>query len=905
MTDTLDPGGNFPVQDGVTQVTSTNTPVGFDLVQLLSESMRSRPAWLSMAQVTSNVLYQYFEQQRIALELSRDPKHLSRVLKIATLKMLGLDWQSDYVSDDAYDRLLESVSLYMQSHGTNDFVNYIGYALGFQIEMAPLWSQDYNTFVPGPQSNNIFNSPPGPWYPTSHVALLYEEYADNLPTADDLTALQDVFYRIAPIHLVLQAIGTIVTSTIGPLYACVLPREIEIEEAICEYVPEVSLSYNQNTWEETVDIAVCQPLYPNREIDATVAAFAIDSGFDGAQAYSTGVGWSTGMSLQYSGLTVVGGYDVPSTHNSLLSLSLPFNIDWGYASGEGLLMQRSLTQLLSSSGDPLSSNWGLYGVNVVRTFTRYDGDLGCTVTNLYEDGTVVSSVIATGTDCVMFAFRPGTSGAVMLSRGNDSIMLTIDTMALTPSEFVTNYGVYPIGAGFYVLWAVMTGSFVTVTPCVDGFGSIDWLDCQVLQGSNYPAPVPSTGPSIDAVELDPGDFTQANSLVTQIEYQQAVDFGFVPQTVELAADFGFVTSPPAHLLDAGVMSGTIIDQLLGQEAIDLGGITFVLGNPPDLYTQMAMDPVLDLGYVVSTAQLSVDLEYGETTLMVDLGGVPSSPLDDISLGTVTGAVDEVPFVPFVYVGYTNGDVEIIDDLGSVADPVITDAVDLGVADNNVVVFNPANVFDYLGGVAEVGLGEAPLTLSVLTNLIGSSVALDITTLNQACGFVLLRALPIFVEWELDGPQSILQMVNNTTSLAITVSTAGVEVTLGATTNTLPIPDGALVIGIIWNTSGTTVYVNGASCFFATPIANLSSMTLFGGTVPSSTWLIERIVAVGGNTQDTLPSASFMQLATGGVAYQIENDASVDLGDLASTAYLAGDFGPIIESATIDADLGVA
>jgi len=313
MTNIIDPGGNFPVNDGIESVTATGTPPGYNLVDLLSDSMRRRPPWMSMAQVTSQVFYNYIEQQRIALGLSRNPENISRVLKIATLKMMGLDWNSDIVDDDAYDRLLNTVSLYLQNHGTSDFVAYIGYALGFSIEMVTLWTQDYKNWVPGPKHPAVFDEPPGLWYPTSHVGLLYEYYASNAPTEAELVAFSNIFYQIAPIHVVLEFIATVVTGYIGPLYLGEQNYETEINTAIAEYTPRTIIYVEEKPFERTIDIAHCQPYAPIREIVENCIVYPVETGIDSTIAALNGVDWSYGRGLKYSGLSVSGGYIVYST----------------------------------------------------------------------------------------------------------------------------------------------------------------------------------------------------------------------------------------------------------------------------------------------------------------------------------------------------------------------------------------------------------------------------------------------------------------------------------------------------------------------------------------------------------------------------------------------------------------
>ena len=319
----FDTSGIFPIQDDVEPVTTSGTPINYDLTQLLSDSMRKRPPWMSMAQVTSQVFYKYVEQQRIALGLSRNPENISRVLKIATLKMMGLEWNSDIITDDAYDRLLNTVSLYLQNHGTSDFVAYVGYALGFSLDMITLWTQDYKHWSPGPKHPAVFDHPPGPWYPTSHVGLLYEYYAKNAPSEEDLVAFTNIFYQIAPIHVVLEFIATEITGYIGPLYLGEQNYETSIDTAIAEYIPRISLVIGEVPFEKSIEIALCQPFAPDREIITKCIVYPVESGIESSVAAINGVDWSYGRGLNYSGLAITGGYIVYSS----LPISLTLNLE--------------------------------------------------------------------------------------------------------------------------------------------------------------------------------------------------------------------------------------------------------------------------------------------------------------------------------------------------------------------------------------------------------------------------------------------------------------------------------------------------------------------------------------------------------------------------------------------------
>ena len=220
-----DPNGVYPTLDGIGPVTPPDVPPGFDLITILSESMVVRPQWRDLAAAASRIVYEYVERTRLALQMAREPFVLARTLKIATLRMIGLDWSSTLLSDADLDRTLIEAAEFFQTNGPQHFARYMGYALGVPMQLIPLWTEDYAAFTPGPSlsANGLIVDPGGTSYPTSHVDLLYELFSTR---GGEIDAYQDdirlLFDDVAPIHLVLNWIVAQISLSVHTLYLSIL-----------------------------------------------------------------------------------------------------------------------------------------------------------------------------------------------------------------------------------------------------------------------------------------------------------------------------------------------------------------------------------------------------------------------------------------------------------------------------------------------------------------------------------------------------------------------------------------------------------------------------------------------------------------------------------------------------------
>jgi hypothetical protein len=191
-------------------------------------------AWGDLAVAFSNALDSFVDQPRRLLTTSRDftTTDIQTVLKL--ISMLGLDYTAGLYdtavnttgittnpSGDARRRLIQGLAEFWSEKGNPSFVDFIGFILNVEFTLVPLWTKDFITFVPLAQVPDELNTlnftqyVTGHYYPTSYVGLSYDGFTYlKVPFADiDPTDIATLFYKIAPIHLVLDWIAALFSGT--------------------------------------------------------------------------------------------------------------------------------------------------------------------------------------------------------------------------------------------------------------------------------------------------------------------------------------------------------------------------------------------------------------------------------------------------------------------------------------------------------------------------------------------------------------------------------------------------------------------------------------------------------------------------------------------------------------------
>ena len=141
-----------------------------------------------------------------------------RSILIDIAKGQGFDFLSDKLSDRDYYRIAKYVGQYWPMGGTEQFVAFISFIKNIRLEMIQLWSDTSGFDVSDeyPWLEEFQNTMTPIWkgginYPTSHVELRYDYDETNV----DLNEIEELFYRLAPINLVLQRVVSVIRGTVS------------------------------------------------------------------------------------------------------------------------------------------------------------------------------------------------------------------------------------------------------------------------------------------------------------------------------------------------------------------------------------------------------------------------------------------------------------------------------------------------------------------------------------------------------------------------------------------------------------------------------------------------------------------------------------------------------------------
>lgn len=159
-----------------------------------------------------------------------------RPLLIGNAKSIGFDFYSDELDDFDYERVVRFIGAYWPNSGKRQFIDFLSFIKNVRFEMWQLWTKDYGD--PDTDSTkddylwlerklwrqkavwetdgfDIAEPTPadgsGGVYPTSHVELEYDVITYGMDL--DYRSIVQLFYYLAPIHLVLERFVAAVYGT--------------------------------------------------------------------------------------------------------------------------------------------------------------------------------------------------------------------------------------------------------------------------------------------------------------------------------------------------------------------------------------------------------------------------------------------------------------------------------------------------------------------------------------------------------------------------------------------------------------------------------------------------------------------------------------------------------------------
>lgn len=191
----------------------------------------------------------------------------SRNTLVAQASNLGFDYFADTIQDDDYQRVVTYISTFWKHNGGNNFVDFMGFIKRMRLEIGQLWTESigdpglpsigtepandkdfYKQFV----SESEYLTPvwerldfnpnltldqelAGAFYPTSHVELSYDVL--DHPQVDKLELLT-LFYKLAPIHLVMHRFNDTVNAEVD-LHGALAPLLYTIQQSSISFTVDI------------------------------------------------------------------------------------------------------------------------------------------------------------------------------------------------------------------------------------------------------------------------------------------------------------------------------------------------------------------------------------------------------------------------------------------------------------------------------------------------------------------------------------------------------------------------------------------------------------------------------------------------------------------------------------------
>jgi hypothetical protein len=129
-----------------------------------------------------------------------------RAMIVQQVNLLGMKLaNAGVVSEGAYRAIAKFLGSYWFGKGKAAAIDFLNFCLGGGLTITKLVTEDYVHFYPDTSANvgaYIYDNPPGPWFPTTHVQIgMPLSYGVDPPT------LGSFFYEICNYNLVLYAIS--------------------------------------------------------------------------------------------------------------------------------------------------------------------------------------------------------------------------------------------------------------------------------------------------------------------------------------------------------------------------------------------------------------------------------------------------------------------------------------------------------------------------------------------------------------------------------------------------------------------------------------------------------------------------------------------------------------------------
>lgn len=190
---------------------------------VLIPRIQETEAWADLFDAISEVFAKNIYKNIELLRYIRDPSKQDKLVNIQQAKFLGFNYNSDKFTDDEYANIVYFLNYYNRKvKGTYDFINFLGWVKNAKFKLVQLWARGKYNYSDDPEvkdpfeqenyyihQNSIVDGTGNQeWYPTSHVDLTYNGESFDIDESD----VWYLFYKCAPIHLVLRSIAAVITG---------------------------------------------------------------------------------------------------------------------------------------------------------------------------------------------------------------------------------------------------------------------------------------------------------------------------------------------------------------------------------------------------------------------------------------------------------------------------------------------------------------------------------------------------------------------------------------------------------------------------------------------------------------------------------------------------------------------
>ena len=200
-----------------------------DWKTVLVPRLQKNQSWADFFDAVSDVFAKNIYGPIQDLKRIRDPRYQDRETNIEQAKFLGFDYNSALFTDVEYENLVTFLNMYNTSvKGIEGFINFLGWVKNAKFQVYQLWAKGKRNYSDDPldidpferetpyirNNSKIDGTGTKEWYPTSHVDLSYDGGLYDIDESD----VWYLFYKCAPIQLVLRSLAAVFTAPTLPLY---------------------------------------------------------------------------------------------------------------------------------------------------------------------------------------------------------------------------------------------------------------------------------------------------------------------------------------------------------------------------------------------------------------------------------------------------------------------------------------------------------------------------------------------------------------------------------------------------------------------------------------------------------------------------------------------------------------